>query len=257
MDSTASLLDAVRGSHTVFLITTPWGDNEGGPEIELIHGTNVTNAVKEAGVEHIIYSSLLNVTETSDGHLTHVPHFDLKQKVEKYIRSSGVPATFVLPGYFMSNFAAFGMIRKGDDGVYNLAYPVTNNAKFPLIDVPEDLGKLLSSPYTWDNRLTVTGKFVLAAIKKRTELIGAQILASVDYYTPAQILADFEAVTGKKTRYVQVDAETYKGFLPAPAADELLENHLFIEDPGYYNGRGLEDSKRLLSVLGLKTISWK
>ncbi|OJJ85961.1 NmrA/HSCARG family protein [Aspergillus glaucus CBS 516.65] len=240
MDSTASLLDAVRGSHTVFLITTPWGEGEGGPEVELTHGTNVTNAAKEASVEHIIYSSLLNVTETSGGRLTHVPHFDLKEKVERYIRSSGVPATFVLPGYFMSNFAAFGMIRKGDDGVYNLAYPVTNNAKFPLVDVPEDLGK-----------------FVLAAIKKRTELIGAQILASADYYTPAQILADFEAATGKKTRYVQVDAETYKGFLPAPVADELLENHLFIEEPGYYNGRGLEDSKRLLSGLGLKTTSWK
>lgn len=151
MDSTASLLDAVRGSHTVFLITTPWGEGEGGPEVELTHGTNVTNAAKEASVEHIIYSSLLNVTETSGGRLTHVPHFDLKEKVEKYIRSSGVPATFVLPGYFMSNFAAFGMIRKGDDGVYSLAYPVANNAKFPLIDVLEDLGGFFVSLYTWDN----------------------------------------------------------------------------------------------------------
>lgn len=82
-------------------------------------------------------------------------------------------------------------------------------------------------------------------------------MASADYYTPTQILADFEAVTGKKTRYVEVDAETYKGFLPASVADELLENHMFIEEPGYYNGRGLEDSKRLLSGLGLKTTSWK
>ncbi|BCR92589.1 NmrA/HSCARG family protein [Aspergillus chevalieri] len=238
MDSTASVLDAVRLSHTVFLVTTPWG--EGGADVELTHGTNVADAAKEAGVEHIIYSSLLNVTETSGGRLTHVPHFDMKQKVEQYIRSSGVSATFVLPGYFMSNFAAYGMIRKGDDGIYNLAYPVTNNAKFPLIDIPEDLGK-----------------FVLAAIKKRTSLIGAQILASADYYTPTQILADFEAVTGKKTRYVQVDAASYKGFMPAPVADELLENHLFIEEPGYYNGRSLEGSKRLLSGLGLKTTSWK
>lgn len=149
MDSTASVLDAVRLSHTVFLVTTPWG--EGGADVELTHGTNVADAAKEAGVEHIIYSSLLNVTETSGGRLTHVPHFDMKQKVEQYIRSSGVSATFVLPGYFMSNFAAYGMIRKGDDGIYNLAYPVTNNAKFPLIDIPEDLGKLSFPLYTWGN----------------------------------------------------------------------------------------------------------
>ncbi|KAF3396136.1 NmrA-like family domain-containing protein 1 [Penicillium rolfsii] len=239
MDSPASLLDAVRGSHTVFLVTTPgWG--EGGAEIELTHGTNVANAAKEAGVKHIIYSSLLNVTETSGGRLTHVPHFDFKQKVEQYIRSTGLPATFVLPGYFMSNFAAFGMIRKGEDGVYTLAYPVADSAKFPLIDIPADLGK-----------------FVLAAIKKSAELIGTQILASDNYYTPAQILADFEAVTGQKTRYVQVDSDTYKSFMPPAAADELLENHLFIENPGYYNGRSLEDSQKLISSLGLKTTTWK
>ncbi|KAL2835880.1 hypothetical protein BJY01DRAFT_252318 [Aspergillus pseudoustus] len=239
MDSAASLLDALHGSHIVFLVTTPgWG--EGGAEVELHHGQNVANAAKEAGVEHLIYSSLLNVTETSGGRLTHVAHFDMKQRVESYIRSSGIPSTFVLPGYFMSNFSSFGMIRKGDNDVYTLTYPVADTAKFPLLDVPADLGK-----------------FVLAAIKKRTDLIGAQVLAASNYYTPRQILSDFEAVTGKKTQYVQVDAETYKSFMPPTVAEELLENHLFIEDPGYYNGRSLDASQKLLSELGLKTTSWR
>ncbi|OJJ36080.1 hypothetical protein ASPWEDRAFT_41314 [Aspergillus wentii DTO 134E9] len=238
MDSTASLVDAVKGSHTVFLVTTPaWG---GGFEVELVHGTNVANAAKEAGVQHIIFSSLLNVTETSGGRLTNVHHFDMKQKVEAYIQSTGLPATFVLPGYFMSNFAGFGMIRKGEDDVYTLAYPVSSTAKFPLIDISEDIGK-----------------FVVAAIKKRSELIGAQILAAADYYTPAEILAEFEAVTGHKTRYVQVDSETYKGFMPPPIADEMLENHLFIDNPGYYNNRSLDETKSLLASVGLKATTWR
>ncbi|OGM44797.1 hypothetical protein ABOM_006218 [Aspergillus bombycis] len=239
MDSKESLVEAIRGSHTVFLVTTPgWGS--GGPEVELIHGTNVANAAKDAGVQHLIFSSLLNVTETSGGRLTHVPHFDMKQKVEAYISTTGIPATFVLPAYFMSNFQAFGMIRKGDDGIYTLAYPVANTARFPLIDIPEDLGK-----------------FVVAAIKNRDQVIGTQILAAADYYTPTDILRDFEEVTGQKTRFVQVDHDTYKSFMPPAAADELLENHLFIENPGYYNGRSLDESKSLLAGVGLKATSWK
>lgn len=144
MESAASLRDAVRDSHSVFLVTTP-GFGEGGAEVELRHGQNVANAAKEAGVEHIIYSSLLNVTETTSGRLTHVGHFDMKQRVESFIRASGLPSTFVLPGYFMSNFSAFGMIRKGDNDIYTLAYPVAETAKFPLLDVPADFGESQSA----------------------------------------------------------------------------------------------------------------
>lgn len=62
-------------------------------------------------------------------------------------------------------------------------------------------------------------------------------------------------MTRKKTQYVQVDAESYKSFMPPAFAEELLENHLFIENPGYYNGRSLDP--KLLSELGLKTTSWR
>lgn len=139
MNSKESLVQALQGSHSVFLVTTPdWGN--AGSDAELVHGKNVADAAKEAGVQHLIFSSLLNVTETSGGWLKHVPHFDHKAKVEEYIRSIGVPATFVLPGYFMTNYTVFGMLRKGDDGVYNLAYPVGKDAQLPLIDIASDMG---------------------------------------------------------------------------------------------------------------------
>lgn len=64
-----------------------------------------------------------------------------KAEIEKYIRDLGLPATFVLPGYFMSNYVQMGMIRKGEDGVYSLAYPIAEDAKFPLIDIDADLGE--------------------------------------------------------------------------------------------------------------------
>lgn len=239
MSNKSSLLEAIRGSHTVFLVTTPaWG--AGAPDAELTDGKNVADAAKEAGVEHLIFSSLLHVTEASGGRLKHVPHFDQKAEVESYIRSSGVPATFVLPGYFMTNFTQIGLIRKGDDGVYTLAYPIGRDSQFPLIDISEDMGK-----------------FVVASIHKRSDVLGAQVLAAAEYYTPARILSEFEEVTGQKSRFVQIDAETFKSALPGPLADEMLENHLFIEDPGYFAGRDLKASLDVLAQAGLKPTTWK
>ncbi|CRL26277.1 NAD(P)-binding domain [Penicillium camemberti] len=239
MNSKESLVQALQGSHSVFLVTTPdWGN--AGSDAELVHGKNVADAAKEAGVQHLIFSSLLNVTETSGGRLKHVPHFDHKAKVEEYIRSIGVPATSVLPGYFMTNYTVFGMLRKGDDGVHNLAYPVGKDAQFPLIDIASDMGK-----------------YVAAALKNRSEVLGLQLLAAADYYSPTRILAEFESVTGKETRFVQVDSDTYKSFIPGPMGEEMLENHLFVENPGYFNGKSLEESHALLEKSGYQVTSWE
>lgn len=99
-----------------------------------------------------------------------------------------------------------------------------------------------------------TGKYVKAIIKNRERLNGARIYGAVDYYTAERVLAELEEVTGKKTNYVQVSAETYKGFFPEFMAQEMLENHLFIEEPGYYNGADLADS---LALLEEKPVTWK
>lgn len=94
-------------------------------------------------------------------------------------------------------------------------------------------------------------------MRNRPEVLGKQILAAADYYTPDQILSEFEEVTGNKTSYMQLDPEMFKSFLPAAMADEMLENHLFIEDPGYYAGRNLQGSFNLLSRVDLKPVSWR
>lgn len=141
MDSKDSVIQAVMGSHTVFLVTTP--DFTGGDSKELVHGMNVADACQKSGVQHLIFSSLLHVNDTTNGRLVHVPHFDMKAEVERYIRFREIPSTFVLPGYFMSNYTALQMIRKGDNGEYTLAYPVGDKAMFPLIDIEADMGKFL------------------------------------------------------------------------------------------------------------------
>ncbi|KAF2140456.1 uncharacterized protein K452DRAFT_252099 [Aplosporella prunicola CBS 121167] len=232
LNSKASLHAVLDGAHTVFLVTNYWEAAQ--YDIEVQQGKNVADVAKDAGVQHLIFSSLLHVSKTTNGRLSHVPHFDGKADIEDYIRESGVPASFFLPGYFMSNYGS--MLKKDEDGVYILAYPVSEDARFPLVDIAED-----------------TGKFVKAIIKNRDKLLNAHVLGAAAYYTPPQILSDFEKATGHKARYVRVSSEKYKGFLPKNIAEEMLENHLFIDDPGYFNGESLQPS---LDLLEEKPTTW-
>ncbi len=94
----------------------------------------------------------------------------------------------------------------------------------------------------------------MAIIKNKDATLGKHILGAENYYTPEQIRSTLEEATGKKTNYIQVTAEQYKGFLPEFIAEEMLETHLFIEEPGYYNGADLRESHDILED---KLVSWK
>lgn len=138
MTSTSSLKAALEGSHTIFLVTNYWQcANE---EVEFTQGKNVTDVCKAVGVSRIIFSSLVPVKEVTNGRLSHVPHFDGKANIEKYIRQSGLSCTFVLAGYFMPNFLQM-LGKSEEDGIYRLFYPVDGQkAKFPLFDPVGDTG---------------------------------------------------------------------------------------------------------------------
>ncbi|KAF1935323.1 NAD(P)-binding protein [Clathrospora elynae] len=237
MSSKGVLEAALEGSHTVFLLTDTWDSTN--TTSELIQGKNVVDVAKKLGVQHLSFSSLLHVTKTTNGHLSNVPHFDAKADIEQYIRDSGVPGTFFLPGYFMSNIPM--SVQKGEDGSLNWALPVSETAKFPLFDVKED-----------------TGKFITVILRNRDALLGARILGATAYYTPKQIVATLSTVTGKSAHFLQVPDEVYKSFLPGYMAQEMLENHLFIEEPGYYNGADLFKNHEVLGETGeLGLTSWE
>ncbi|RMJ25014.1 3-beta hydroxysteroid dehydrogenase/isomerase family [Aspergillus sp. HF37] len=231
LNSPTSLETVLQGTHTVFLVTNYWEYHSG--ETEFAQGKYVTDVASAVGVSHLIFSSLVHVTEATDGRLTHLPHFDSKAEIERYIRQSGLDATFVLPGYFMSNYLM--MLRKSEgegegEGEYRLFYPVDGQkAKFPLFDAASD-----------------TGLFVKAAIKHADQLKGQRLLAASRYYTADEIIQTFSGVTSKKATFVQVTADQFKAAFPESMATEFLENHLFIEDPGYYLGQPLEGSQELL-----------
>ncbi|SPJ92459.1 related to nucleoside-diphosphate-sugar epimerases [Fusarium torulosum] len=227
-----SINSVLKDAHTVFLVTNYWETVS--RDIETTQGKNVTEAAKNAGVSHLIFSSLIDVTEASKGALPNVPHFDGKAEIEKYIRNSGVPATFVMPGYSMTNL--FSSFQKTADGSYQMFLPVGDNARFPLFDVED------------------TGKFVTAVIKNRDTVLGKNIKEAADYYSPSRIVAEFTEVTGKPASWAQIPDDQWKGFLPPAVAQEYLENFKLLEAAGYYAGAGLKES---LDLVGDGVTSWK
>ena len=137
MSSKESVLLAIQGSHTVFGVTQFWEKFSHDQEVQ--DGKNLADASKTAGVKHLIFSSTISMKKASNGALTHVYHFDSKAAVADYIRSIGVPATFVLAGTYASNFAE--MLRQPEPGKFQMFIPAGDDMRYPVIDCKADYGR--------------------------------------------------------------------------------------------------------------------
>lgn len=104
------------------------------------------------------------------------------------------------------------------------------------------------------NQRPPAGNFVKAALKHDSSGSGKHIYAAADYYSPSQITTEFSQVTGKPAAAIQLSEDTFKSYLSPKIAQEMLENMLLLEDPGYYGGADLKES---VSLLDEKPVSWK
>ena len=161
-----------------------------------------------------------------------VYHFDSKAKIADYIRSIGLPCSFFMPGFYMSNFTT--MIREDPEThEWTLAFPTNGSAPAPLLATNQD-----------------SGKFVKAILLNREALLGKNVLGATDYYTLDEIVAVFKAThpgSVKAAKFTQVSSEVYKEGLaqagmPEFAQEELSQNMQLLGDVGYYGGASLEES---------------
>lgn len=239
LDDKASLVQAVTGAHTVFAVTNYWENvNEGSKNREIQQGRNIVDAVKDAGVQHFIFSSLLDINELTNGALLNVYHFDSKAAVEQYARSLNIPSTFFLPGMYASNFTAGSFAIRHDEksNTWTLALPCTEETPYPLFDTVD------------------TGKYIKAIVLNREKLLGKRVPAATEYVTGREILDTFKKAfpeAGKSATYYQIPHEvflsTMKGYgLPDFMATELLENMILCEKYGYYGGASLDETHALV-----------
>lgn len=86
-----SLRAALSSVRTLFLLNAVTPD-------ELTQALITLNLAREAGIERIVYLSVIHADK-----YTNVPHFTSKHTVERMIESLDIPATILRPAYFMQN----------------------------------------------------------------------------------------------------------------------------------------------------------
>lgn len=96
-----TLRQAMVGVRTLFLLNALTAD-------ELTQSLQALNVAREAGIERIVYLSVIHADRYAD-----VPHFASKHAVERMIESLDLPATILRPAYFMQNDLAIQSVIEG------------------------------------------------------------------------------------------------------------------------------------------------
>ncbi len=202
-----SLQAAMKGCYGVFGVTNFWEHFEK----EAFHGKNLIDAVKEAGIEHFVFSTLPSAQKHSEGKLE-VPHFDLKARMEEYARSLNLPATYAHVAFYYENFLSFFPPKLQEDGSFMFGFPQGDT---PLAAVSvEDVGG------------------VVATIFERPGEFRDQTVGIVGDDQPCSQYAEIMSrVLGKKIIYRYIPREVFAKF-GFPGAEDLSNmfeyNRLFI-----------------------------
>jgi len=208
LDDESSLARAFSGAYGAFCVTNFW--EHFSPEKELAQAKNLALAARQAGVKHVIWSTLEDTREKvplSDARMPtlmqkyKVPHFDAKGEADA-IFAELVPTTFVLTAFYWENFIYFGLgPRRVGDGLYDLVLPM-GDAKLPAIAV-EDIGHAAH-----------------AVFKSGTAEVGKRIGISGEQLTGTELAAAMSRALRREIRYRAVTAEAFRGF-GFPGAEDI------------------------------------
>jgi uncharacterized protein YbjT (DUF2867 family) len=183
------LVNAFRGSHGAFLMTPVVIPPE---THEAQVGKEQADAAVEAGVRHIVFSSLENVDRITGG-TKFAPHFTDKAEVEEYIRTLPVRSSFILPAFFYTNLIEFYPPRMEGD---TLVFPIY---------LPEDFRAPFVDP------LSATGPAIMEIFSNPEKYAGQSLPVLGDIISPREMVETFARVTGKKAAYAS--AFTREGLL--------------------------------------------
>jgi len=174
-----SLVNAAKGMDTVYAMTTPF---EAGVEEEVKQGIALVDAIKQAGVGHLVFGSVASADKS-----TNIPHFDSKYEVEKYITSLNIPYTISAPVYFMENLLSPWFLPSLKEGTLKLGMP----ADRPLQQVS----------------VNNIGAFAASLIERREKVFGQRFDFAGDELSGAETVAVVSKASGRKIGYEGFDPE--------------------------------------------------
>ena len=203
----SSLAAALAGCYGCFGVTNFWEHFAA----EYQQGINLVDAVKAAGIEHFIFSTLPNCKKITKGAIE-VPHLDMKAQIEEHARELKLPATFVNVAFYFENFLTFFPPQKQANGVLSFGFPQGDT---PLAGVAvED-----------------TGGVVAAIFDRPNEFRGKTVGVVGDDLTGSKYAEIMARVLGQTVVYNYIPRDAYAAF-GFPGAKELADmfefNRLYV-----------------------------
>ena len=209
LDDVKSLKKAFEGAHGAFCVTNFWEHFK--PEKEISQARNMAQAAKDAGVKHVIWSTLEDTRQSiplSDDRMPtlmgkyKVPHFDGKGEANAVFSELGVPTTFLVTSFYWENFIYFGMgPKKGADGKLAITLPLGNKKLASIAS--EDIGKA-----------------AYAIFEEGAEMIGKTVGIAGGHLTGEQMAKSLSKALGQPVVYNAVSPAAYRGF-GFPGAEDL------------------------------------
>ncbi|MFI5729253.1 NmrA/HSCARG family protein [Kribbella sp. NPDC051587] len=217
LDDEASLRKAFEGAHGAFVVTNYWVTRTPAEEaartraeMELQQAENAARAAKDAGVAHVIWSTLedtrLHFGETDrvpsldDGRYK-VPHFDAKGEADELFTKYGVPSTFLRTTWYYDGLTqGLGPVRD-ESGKLVFTLPLADQ---PLAGIAvEDIGRT-----------------AFAIFQRGDEFIGRTVSIAGDHLTGVQLAAALTNTLGEEVTYQPYTWDEYRA-LGFPMAVEI------------------------------------
>jgi len=218
IDDLQSLKRILSGAYGAYFVTFFW--DHFSPEKEKSEAKNMAEAAKEAGLKHVIWSTLEDTRKyiplddnrmpTLQGKYK-VPHFDAKGESNQYFIDAGVPVTFLLTTFYWENMLYFGMgPKKGADGKLAITFPMGDKKLSGI--AAEDIGKC-----------------AYGIFKRGNELIGKTIGIAGEQLDCNEMAKALTKTLGKEVTYNEITPEQYRN-LGFPGADDLGNMFQFYRD---------------------------
>ncbi len=235
IDNLESIKKAFQGAYGAFCVTNFW--EHFSPEKEIAQTTAMATAAKDAGLQHVIWSTLEDTRKwvpLSDNRMPtlmgkyKVLHMDAKGEADAVFRERGVPTTFLLTSFYWENLIYFGMgPKKGPDGKLAITFPM--GAKELSGIAAEDIGKC-----------------AYGVFKKGREFIGKTVGIAGEHLTCAQMAAALTSALNQEVGYNDVPSEVYRSF-DFPYADDLGNMFQFFRDfaQDFRGGRNMDVTRGL------------
>jgi uncharacterized protein YbjT (DUF2867 family) len=223
----ASMTNAFRGAHGVFVVTNFW---EGADE--LAQGTLAVEAAQNAQVQHFIWSTLPNVEKISNGQFT-VPQFTGKAAVDEVVKKAGFAQyTFVQPPFYFQNFHGHTAPQQQQDGSIGWTLPIDPTKKVLHMADIHDLGKVVAGAFLHPEKVGNGAYLSLAAeVNSFHDVVEAFKANGKDYtfyQVPAEVFASFfEGAEAVAQLLGYIETYTYMG--PDSEAQVQLANEIATE----------------------------